>query len=246
MTSQNNIKLKSVVGVVALLGAITGLITAVAGPEGLPKLIATFQGQEVKPIAVPISTGQSSGSQKVEVTGDRNLIVEGPNTHVESIQHSGDGNCNNIQASGQSVTIICSPASSSIPFPNMGSGFPLGASALPVKLQASVEGLQRGSDRFTLLLVNATSDQSVDIPTTQLALSDDQGNTYEIDRWTGHSMGLSKVVPPNGRIKLDYKLSNSIAPDVNAVTFTLDSIWAQPTGSQFKQPLPPVQWTTPL
>lgn len=50
------------------------------------------------------------------------------------------------------------------------------ATAAPVKLKASVDGLQRGSNTFTLLLENITADQTVDIPTTELALSDDQGN----------------------------------------------------------------------
>ncbi|MBI4785415.1 MAG: hypothetical protein HY785_29535 [Oscillatoriophycideae cyanobacterium NC_groundwater_1537_Pr4_S-0.65um_50_18] len=253
MASQNPITLKSVVGIVTLLGAITGLITAIVGPEGFPKLVATLRDQGSEPIQTPTLTVKPSGSHNVEAMGNGNIAIGGSNSSVGSIQQSGDGNCNNIQASGQSVTIICTPASSGTSFPGSGlENFPFGmpsgnqASASPVKLQASVEGLQRESDRFTLWLVNATPDQSVEIQTKQLTLSDDQGNTYELDPWTGHSMGLNKVVPPNGRIKLEYTLTSPIAPGAATVTFTLDNVWTQPTGSQFKAPLPSVQWTTPL
>jgi hypothetical protein len=116
----------------------------------------------------------------------------------------------------------------------------------PVKLEASVRNLQRGSNSFTLLLTNMTPDQSVEISTTSLAISDDQGNTYELDTWIGHKIGLKKVVPPNSRIKLKYTLANPIAQDATSVTFTLDNIWATPTGSQYSDKLAFTSWSTRL
>ena len=241
MTSQNN--LKPVIGIVTLLGAITGLITAIAGPEGLPKLIGTFQPKSSEPSVVP---AQPSGSPGIGVAGTGNTTFTGSNNTVSNQT----GSCNNIQASGQSVTIICSPAASGMPLPSSGAGnFPnisFGNSVSPVKFQASVEGLQRDSDRFTLWLTNATPDQSVSLPTMRLALSDDQGNTYELDPWLARDIGLTKVIPPNGRIKLNYRLRSTIAQDANSVTFTLNDAGAQSTGSPYEQHLPPIQWKTPL
>lgn len=114
-----------------------------------------------------------------------------------------------------------------------------------VKLKKVVEGLQRGSNRFTLWLINETSNQSIEIGTRNLSISDNQGNTYEIDAFRS-SMGLTKVVPPNGRIKLDYTLDNSIAKDANSVTFTLKHMWAEQKDSQFSNPLPSVEWNIPI
>jgi hypothetical protein len=186
------------------------------------------------PLASP-SPAPSSESQNLPIPGDKN--------------NADHANCSNIKVSGGTVTIICSPASNGIDLPKLGpGGFPQGnnATSTPVKLQASVKSLQRGSNHFTLWLTNATPDRSVDIPTLDLAISDDQGNTYELDRWTDDSIGLSKVVPPNGRIKLDYTLVKTIAQKASTVNFTINNVWAQPVSSQFKQPLPPVQWATKL
>jgi hypothetical protein len=245
MTSKNNKKLKLAL-VISLLGAITALITAIVGPDGLPKLITSLRGQDSQPSGEPPSKVQPSGSpnvQNVQTNGDKNITIGGSNNRLGTIQQSGDGNCNNINVSGQSVTIICSPSSSGLSLPNLGGN---NAASEPVKLQASIEGLQRGSNRFTLWLTNGTPNQSVDIPITHLSVSDDQGNTYELDHWTSHKLGLTKVVPPNGRIKLDYTLTSSILQNTSSVTFTLDNLWAKSTGSQFKTPLPPIQWTTKI
>jgi len=249
MAPQKNRTLKSVAGIVTLLGAVTALITAIVGPEGFSKLITASGGQGREPIVTPTNPNQLPGSPNVKVNGDKNAIVGGSSNRVGSIQQADHGNCNNIQASGQSVTITCYPSSNEISFPDVGlKGFPTGnnATATPVKLQASVEDLQRGSNRFTLRLTNATPDQSVHISTTSLALSDDQGNTYELDPWVGNNIGLSKVVPPNGHIKLDYTLANAIVQNASSVTFTLDDVWTQPKGSQFQEPLPSIQWETRL
>lgn len=249
MTSQNDGKLKSIAAIVTLLSAIAGLVTALVGQDGLSSLMNPTQGQDSStPMATP-SVELASESQDVHVTGDGNITIGGSNASTGPIQQAGDGNCNNIQASGESVTIICSPSSSGMSPIGFGTvNFPQGnrTASAPVTLQASVEGLERGGDRFTVWLTNATSDQSIDIPTTHLSISDDQGSTYELDPWTAREIGLSKVVPPNSRIQLDYTLTNPIEPTANSVTLTLDHVWAQPSGGQFKTPLPSIQWTTQL
>jgi hypothetical protein len=92
MASQKNRALKSVAGLVTLLGAITALITAVAGPDGFPQLIAAFRGKGGEPTITPTTPTQSPGGENFKVDGDKNIIIGGSNNStgpIQQIEHQG-------------------------------------------------------------------------------------------------------------------------------------------------------------
>ena len=239
---------KAVAGLVALLGAVSTLITAIAGTGGISNLIATLRSNDPKSTIPSPSPTQSLPTNSPDSRGNE-INIQGDGNQLRNISGNNnaytEGNCNGNSATGTGAMILCILPSQSLPSVlNLPSNllFP----SKPVKLEASVRNLQRGSNSFTLLLTNMTPDQSVEISTTSLAISDDQGNTYELDTWIGHKIGLKKVVPPNSRIKLKYTLANPIAQDATSVTFTLDNIWATPTGSQYSDKLAFTSWSTRL
>jgi hypothetical protein len=111
-------------------------------------------------------------------------------------------------------------------------------------ITTSVEGLQRGSNRFTLWLTNTSSEQTIELFPTSIALSDNQGNTYQLRSVL--DMSTTETIPPNGRIKLDYILNRAISESATSITFTLDGIYGRSANSSHEKPLPAVQWTSNL
>lgn len=243
MTTKTPTKGLATVGIVTLLSVITGLAAAVLGSEGLPGLISALSGSgasEIEGSKPQVSIGSES-----PVTGG--IVVGEGNVHLGEGATVGSGSCNNIKASGDGVTIICSPSSSGLPsgIPGFDTVPELGQADTPVQIQAVVEGLRRAGNTFTLRLENGTSHQSLNIP-INLDISDDLGNTYELDRLAMHGEGLSKRLPPGRKIKVDYVLQSPIDPNAGEVIFTLDHVWAQTAGSQFKTPLPFIEFSQTL
>lgn len=155
-------------------------------------------------------------------------------------QQSVRGNCNvQVVGSGNVVNIICQPRNIPSRSQNQSTN-----SSPQVKLQAAVSNLQPGNRFFTLYLINKSSSYTIDINPRSLDLSDNFGNTYEIDGMAMSGTGFSKKVPPNSQIKLNYALRNPISKRANSVTFTLEHIWGLLRGSSRKSPLPAIQWTT--
>ncbi|MBW4612720.1 MAG: hypothetical protein KME21_05465 [Desmonostoc vinosum HA7617-LM4] len=255
MSSKSGNTAKLLVGVTAFITAVAGILTATLGTGGIPALIEAINGSSKtnpqpttspSPSTTEISKPNPSATETVKPSnpGDNDQPGSG------IIQRSGNGDCNPNVATGQgaTITIICTPKSNNSfgNIPSFGNVPSLERSTSNVQLQTTVTGLQRGSNKFTLLLTNSTPDQSVDISTRRLDISDDSDNTYELDSLAMHGTGLSKTVPPQGRIKINYILSSPISNEATSVTFTLNNVWAQPRGSKFSSNLPQIQWTTKL
>jgi hypothetical protein len=113
-------------------------------------------------------------------------------------------------------------------------------------VKTSVEGLQRGSNRFTLWLTNTSSDLTVVLFPRSIALSDNLGNTYQLSSPIVSDMNITETIPPNGRIRLNYTLNSLISESATSVTFTLDGIYGRSASSSHEKPLPAVQWTSNL
>ncbi len=134
------------------------------------------------------------------------------------------GNCN-IQIQGNrsygNITCIASagfPAPK--PRPSPGS----------VIFEAQVNNLQRGSKTFSLWLRNHSSDKIIEVSTRSIAISDNLGNSYQLDRWANFGLDLRKKIPPKGAIRIDYVLESPINSNANSVSFILDSLTAKQIG----------------
>lgn len=151
-----------------------------------------------------------------------------------------NGSCN-IQLKGDKNTasITCILAQNLPLFPSL-------PSSNVVNLLAQVKGLQRNSNSFTWFFDNLNSNQILNIPTRMLTVVDDLGNTYELDRWAMFGIDLSKKVPPNSKVKLQYVLETPINPNASHITFIVSNIWTQPIQSPFSRPVPLILWKVQL
>lgn len=164
-----------------------------------------------------------------------------PSLTYAQISQNAQGNCiyqNGRDNVNSAVTIICN-----IGLGRIGS-LPKGSATLRSKavLYTKVENLRPGNKSFTLVIENKSPNQTVDIPTQNLSILDNLGNSYELDEWEMFGLDLKKRIPPNRQIRIPYVLSSPIARNASQITFNLNNVWTQPKGNEFKRPLPELQW----
>ncbi|MGK7895050.1 MAG: hypothetical protein AB4372_15870 [Xenococcus sp. (in: cyanobacteria)] len=152
------------------------------------------------------------------------------------------GNCviQNYNSNRTINNLTCYNASSSFP------GFPDSGEPTFVPIRTSVDGLYRGSNSFSVTIENLSSDTSVRFVWKSLNIIDDLGNYYSIAPFSNHASGLSRTIPPGQKLRVEYTLSNPIHPDAKYISFSNDTLWAQPLGSQFSKPLQILSWLTNL
>jgi hypothetical protein len=242
MSSKSGNTAKLLVGVTAFLAVVAAILTAILGAGRIPDLLKVMQSSPDNTNSQTTTSPSLSGTEtsKASPAEMANANQSGYGVSQKSV----DGNCNNIVVQGQVATIICSPKPNT-PFGSR--SFPQQPPSLEgtrsnIQLQATVAGLQRSSNKFTLMLTNNSSNQSVNISTHDLDISDDSGNTYDLDRLAMHGTDLSKTVPPLGRIKINYILSVPISNETTSLNFTLNDVWAQSRENQFPLALPQIQW----
>ena len=144
-----------------------------------------------------------------------------------NIQSIGDG----VTISG--ITLVCSP-------PDI-----RGAANSPLRVEAKVNNLYRGNNRFTLEVANKSSQHIVHFGVSDLTLVDDLGNVYSRDPFQ-MEFGLSYEIPPSSKVRISYALRTPISRSARRVQMTLNGVSGQPLSSGFRFFAPPVRWDAQL
>ena len=236
---------KLLVGVTAFLTAVAGILTAIWGTGRVSDLLKVMQSSPDK--TNPQVTTSPSILGRETPKPNPAEIANGNQPSFDVSQKSADGDCQNIVVKGKEATIICSPKLNT-PFGSRSFPRPASLEAITsnIQLQATIAGLERGSNKFTLLLTNNTADQSVNISTHDLNISDDSGNIYDLDLLAMYGTDLSKTILPLGQIKINYILFAPISNQANLLNFILNDVWVQSTSNQLPLALPEIQWKTNL
>lgn len=106
------------------------------------------------------------------------------------------------------------------------------------------EELKRGSNHFTVRLINGFSDQMIDFWTNDISLLDDQGNSYKLE--DDYSKNITEIIPPDRSIRLSYKITNTISQAANSLTFTFNRVRGKKLDSPYLKTLPSLQWTSKI
>lgn len=120
-----------------------------------------------------------------------------------------------------------------------------------VGLRPGVSDLKRGSNTFSLSLANITANQTFEVPlvSSNWVVMDNLNHTYELDRSpsfrsdTMFDTPMRITVPPNTNPSVKIILKTPIDRRATRVTFALNNVWSQPSGSRFKTPLPSINWS---
>ncbi len=120
-----------------------------------------------------------------------------------------------------------------------------------VGLRPVVTGLKRGSNTFSLSLANRTANQTFEVllVSSSWAIMDNLNHTYELDRSpsfrsdTMFDTTMRITVPPNTNPSVKIILKTPIDRLASRITFALNNVWAQTSGSAFKKPQPSINWS---
>ena len=120
-----------------------------------------------------------------------------------------------------------------------------------VGLRPVVTGLKRGSNTFSLSLANRTANQTFEVllVSSSWAIMDNLNHTYELDRSpsfrsdTMFDTTMRITVPPNTNPSVKIILKTPIDRRASRITFALNNVWAQTSGSAFKKPQPSINWS---
>ena len=156
-----------------------------------------------------------------------------------------DGNCN-VQLKdsyNNAVTIICGRGGRGIGgvFDWLFGGGPFDDP--PVTLQAVVEGAKPGTRRITVILRNLSRDFRAEVVPCHLAITDDQGYSYQPDRFAMFDYCVAhQSAPPGGAVRFDYISERPIRREAETLYFAIRGVWVFAIQGADFMPLGDVSW----
>jgi|GEM_PF-6575142 len=149
---------------------------------------------------------------------------------------------------GVGITIVCRSGSGASP-----SGpFVPGNPTSEFRVEATVNDLSSGSDRFTLQVSNQSLDYIVHLYPPDMTLVDNLGNMYSPDvgemlhEQITEGTRMWKAIPPRTLVKVNYTLDRPIDSNATLVQFTANVFFGQHLSSARRFPAPPGRWKTKL
>lgn len=110
-------------------------------------------------------------------------------------------------------------------------------------LVPTVEGLDRGSSSFSIVVENRTADLTFTLPLLEeLIMLDEHGAVYDVDPFATGLRHLTRTIPPRSKVRLRFVLESPIAMNATIVTFVLKDITFITDGYAKSSPFPPLRW----